>query len=48
VHTQTGPTSLTGIVAGGERFAPPGHYMLFVLDENRRPSKAVIVRLSRL
>jgi hypothetical protein len=48
VHTQTGPTSLTGVVAGGERFAPPGHYMLFVLDENRRPSKAAIVRLSRL
>ena len=38
----------TGLVLGGERFAPPGHYMLFMLDENRRPSMGTIVRVSRL
>lgn len=47
VHVQTAPNTLVGYLAGGERFAPPGYYMLFVLDENRRPSKAVMVRISR-
>ena len=46
-HAQTGPDSVVGVVVGGERFAPPGIYMLFLLDENRRPSKAVMVRLAR-
>ena len=28
------------------QMAPPGHYMLFVLDENRAPSQAIIVQLT--
>ncbi len=46
-HVQVSANTLAGYLAGGERFAPPGHYMLFVLDENRRPSKGVIVKISR-
>ncbi len=46
-HSQTGPNSVVGMVVGGERFAPPGIYMLFLLDENRRPSTAVMVRVAR-
>jgi hypothetical protein len=37
------------VVAGGppdSHYAPPGHYMLFVLDEHRVPSHASIVRVA--
>jgi hypothetical protein len=46
-HVQVSADEALGVVVGGERFAPPGHYMLFLLDENRRPSRGTIVRVSR-
>jgi Domain of unknown function (DUF1929) len=47
VHVQTAPGMSVGYLAGGERFAPPGYYMLFLLDAQRRPSIARMVRVTR-
>ncbi len=36
-------TGLSG--PANPQLAPPGHYMLFVLDADRIPSEAVIVKI---
>ena len=43
----TAPTSTTAVVTGppNPQTAPPGHYMLFVLDQARTPSIARLVHL---
>lgn len=46
-HSQVTADIVYGYLAGGERFTPPGYYMLFLLDENRVPSEAKIVKVTR-
>ncbi len=43
----TGTTHVSSVVGPGDRgTAPPGHYMLFVLDGTRTPSVAKIIRVA--
>ena len=46
VHLQLNSSIAAVKIVGGKRFVPPGHYMLFLLDENRIPSVAKIVKVS--
>jgi hypothetical protein len=45
VRSRDGGYTTTLVGPDGPRTAPPGDYMLFVLDANRVPSVARIVRL---
>jgi hypothetical protein len=44
--TVTGPTTVSVTAPSGPTLAPPGHYMLFLIDANGVPSVAKIVQIN--